>query len=51
MIKDLNDKTFKHHIYTEHYNATLDLARILRLEKTSNIIFNKKPRILKEYLI
>ncbi len=51
MIKDLNDKMFKHYIYTEHYNITLNLAKNLRPEKTSIIIFNKKPRILKEYFI
>ena len=51
MIKDLNDKTFKHHIYIEYYNTALDFARILRLEKTSSITFNKEPRISKEYLI
>ncbi len=51
MIKDLNDKIFKHYIYIEYYNAALDFARILKLEKTSNIIFNKELWILKEYLI
>ncbi len=42
MIKDLNEKIFKHHIYTKHYNIVLDLIRKLRSEKTSNIIFNKE---------
>ncbi len=42
MIKDLGDKTFKHHIYTKHYNITLDLAKSLKPKKTSNITFNKK---------
>ncbi len=51
MIKDLNDKTFKHHIYTKHYNATLNFVRNLRSEKTSNITFNKEPKISKEHLI
>ena len=51
MIKDLNNKTFKHYIYTEHYNATLDLVQILKPKKTSNITFNKEPRILKKHLI
>ncbi len=50
MIKDLNNKTFKHHIYIEYYNVALDLAKGLRSEKTLNIIFNKEPRILKEHL-
>ena len=51
MIKDLNDKAFKYHIYIEHYNATLDFIRRLRSEKTSNIIFSKKPRISKKHLV
>ncbi len=50
MIKDLNDKTFKHYIYIEHYNIVLDLIQGLKPEKTSNIIFNKELRISKEYL-
>ncbi len=51
MIKDLDDKTFKYHIYTEYYNVVLDLIQRLRLKKTSSITFNKKLRISKEYLI
>ncbi len=51
MIKDLDDKTFKHHIYTEYYDVILDLVRGLRPEKTSSIIFNKELRILKEHLV
>ena len=51
MIKDLSDKTFKHHIYIEHYNVALDLARGLEPEKTLSIIFNREPRISKEQLI
>ncbi len=51
MIKNLNDKTFKHYIYIEHYNVALDFARNLRLEKTSNITFSKELRISKEQLI
>ncbi len=42
MIKDLNEKTFKYHIYIEYYNVVLDFIRRLKLEKTSNIIFNKE---------
>ncbi len=42
MIKDLNDKVFKHHIYIEHYNAALNFVRILKLEKISNITFSKE---------
>ncbi len=42
MIKDLNEKTFKHYIYIEHYNIALDFIRNLKPEKASNIIFNKK---------
>ncbi len=42
MIKNLNNKTFKHYIYIEHYDIALNLIKILRLKKTSNIIFNKK---------
>ncbi len=51
MIKNLNDKIFKHHIYTEHYDAALNLVRILKLEKTSSITFNKEPWISKKHLI
>ncbi len=51
MIKDLNEKTFKYHIYIEHYDVALDFIRSLRLKKVLNIIFNKELRILKEYLI
>jgi len=51
MVKDLNEKTFKHYIYIKHYNVALDLIQSLRSEKTSNIIFNKELQILKEYLI
>ncbi len=42
MIKDLNEKAFKHHIYIEHYNIILDFIRNLRSKKVSNITFNKK---------
>ncbi len=51
MIKDLDDKIFKHHIYIEYYDVTLDFARDLKPEKILNIIFNKKLKILKEYLV
>ncbi len=51
MIKDLNDKIFKYYIYIEYYNVALNLTRSLRLKKVSSIIFNKKLRISKEYLI
>ena len=51
MIKDLENKVFKYYIYMKYYNVALDLARNLRLEKTSSIIFNKELRILKEHLI
>jgi len=51
MIKDLNNKVFKHYIYTEYYNTALDLTKKLRLEKILNITFNKKPKISKEHLI
>ncbi len=51
MIKDLDDKTFKHYTYIKHYNIALDLVRKLRPEKILNIIFSKEPRILKEHLI
>ncbi len=36
MIKDLNDKTFKHYIYIEYYNIVLDFVRGLKFEKTLN---------------
>ncbi len=42
MIKDLNDKTFKHHIYIEYYNIALNFVQSLRFEKTLNITFNKE---------
>ncbi len=42
MIKDLDDKIFKYHIYIEHYNVVLNFVKILRFKKTSNIIFNKE---------
>ncbi len=51
MIKDLNDKAFKHYIYIEYYNAVLDLIQRLEPEKTSNITFNKKPQISKKHLV
>ncbi len=51
MIKDLNDKIFKHHIYAEHYDVALDLIRILILKKTSSMAFNKELWISKEYLV
>ncbi len=51
IIKDLNNKVFKYYIYIEYYNAVLNFVRTLGLEKTVNIIFSKKPRITKEYLI
>ncbi len=51
MIKDLRNKVFKHYIYMKHYNIALDFAKDLRLEKTSNITFNKEPRIFKEHLV
>ena len=51
MIKDLDNKAFKYHIYTKYYNVTLDFAKGLRPEKTLNITFNKEPRISKEHLI
>ncbi len=51
MIKNLDDKAFKHHTYIEHYDTALDFVRGLRLEKTSSIIFNKELRISKEHLI
>ncbi len=51
MIKDLNNKAFKHHIYIEYYNIALDFAKSLRPEKTSNITFSKEPRISKKHLV
>ncbi len=51
MIKDLNNKAFKHYIYIEYYNVVLNLIQNLKLEKISNITFNKKLYISKEYLV
>ena len=51
MIKDLGDKTFKYHIYIKHYDAALDFAKGLKLEKTLSIIFNKELKISKKKLI
>ena len=50
MIKDLNDKTFKYHTYIKHYDIALNFARGLKSEKTSNITFNKEPKISKKQL-
>ncbi len=36
MIKDLDDKTFKHYIYIKYYDVILDLVQILKLEKITN---------------
>ena len=35
----------------EYYNTILDFARGLRFEKTSNIIFSKEFKILREHLV
>ncbi len=51
MIEDLDNKIFKHYIYIEYYDTTLDLIRSLRFEKISNIIFSKELKILKKQLI
>ena len=51
MVKDLNDKTFKYHIYIEYFDIALDLIQSLRSKKAANIIFSKEPWISKEYLI
>ncbi len=51
MIKDLGDKVFKHYIYIEYYDIALDFVKRLRLEKTSNIIFNRESKISKEHFI
>ncbi len=51
MIKGLGDKVFKHYIYIENYNTALNFVRILRLKKTSSIIFSKKPQISKKHLV
>ncbi len=48
MIKDLNNKIFKHYIYIEHYNIVLDFIQSLKPEKTSSITFNKKTINLKK---
>jgi hypothetical protein len=45
MVKDLKDKAFKHHLYSEHLDVTLDLAQILKPEKTSSITFNKELKL------
>ncbi len=51
MIKDLGEKTFKYHIYIKYYDIVLNFVQSLRPEKASSMTFNKKLRILKEYLI
>ena len=51
MIKDLNERIFKHYIYIKYYNIALDFVQSLKPEKTSNITFNKELRISKNYLI
>ena len=50
IVKDLGDKTFKYYIYIEYFNVVLDLIRRIESKKTSNIIFNKEPRLLKDYI-
>jgi hypothetical protein len=47
MEKDLKNKAFKYHLYSKHWDIALDLARILRPEKTNSITFNKEPRLQK----
>ena len=52
MIKDLREKAFKYHLYSGHLDIALDLARILRPEKTNNMTFNKELRLWKkDYMI
>jgi len=51
MIKDLENKAFKHYIYIEYYNAALDFVKGLGLEKTTNITFNRELRISKKHFI
>ena len=51
MIKDLNNKTFKYHIYIEYFDVVLNLVQGLKPEKAVNITFNKELQISKEYLI
>jgi len=48
MIKDLDDKIFKHYIYMKYYDIALDFVKDLKSEKTSNIIFSKELRISKK---
>ncbi len=42
MIKDLNDKVFKHYIYIEYYDIALDFIRGLESEKALSMIFSKE---------
>ncbi len=42
MIKDLDEKTFKHYTYIKYYDIALDFTRNLKLKKTFNIIFSKE---------
>ena len=51
MIKDLDDKTFKHYIYIEHFDIVLNFARSLKPEKAASMTFSKELRISKKYLI
>ncbi len=51
MIKNLDDKTFKYYIYIEYYNVALNLVKNLEFKKTSNITFNKEPRVSKKHLV
>ena len=49
--KDLGLKAFKHYFYTKHYVVALGLVQLIKTEKTVNITFNKKPRIIERYLM
>ncbi len=51
MKKDLRFKAFKHHSYTEHYIVALEFVQFIRINKTTNITFNKEPKIIEGYLI
>ena len=51
MERDLKLKTFKYHFYIEYYIVVLKFAQFIETNKTINITFNKKLKIIERHLI
>ncbi len=51
MVKYLKLKIFKHYLYIEYYIIALEFVHFIRIDKTTNMIFNKELRIIKRYLM